>query len=100
MLAASRQLDYRCGFMTQYVADISLLLHGEVSFLQRTELTSQYYQQTGDVRSLPAGIEASIRQTGVARGDAGTDGSHFDLLVSEAVRNAWSASLGDRLWRL
>ncbi|MGF6761978.1 two-component system capsular synthesis sensor histidine kinase RcsC [Paraburkholderia sp. GAS33] len=100
VLAAGKQLDYRRGLITQYVAEISLLLHGEVSFLRRTELTIQYYQQTGDVRSLPAGVEASIRQTGVARGDAGTDGSHFDLLVSQAVRDAWSASLSDKLWRL
>ena len=100
VLAVDKQRDYRRGFVTQYVAEISLLLHGEVSFLRRTELTIQYYQQTGDERSLPAGIEASIRQTGIARGDAGTDGSHFELLVSEAVRHAWSAALSGKLWRL
>ena len=101
LLATDKQLDYRRGLMTQYVADVSLLLHGEVSFLRRTELTVQYYQQTRDVRSLPAGVEASIRQTGIAHGDAGIGGgSHFDLLVSEAVRQAWSASLADKLSRL
>jgi two-component system capsular synthesis sensor histidine kinase RcsC len=100
MLAAGLQLDYRRSLFTRYVADISLLLHREVSFLRRTELTVQYYQQTDEVRNLSAGVAASIRQTGVAPGDTGTDGARFYLVVSEAARNAWGDALNDKLWRL
>ncbi|WP_175772171.1 ATP-binding protein [Paraburkholderia phenazinium] len=100
VLAAGKQLDYRRGLFTQYVADISLLMHGEVSFLRRTELTVQFYQQTAEVRSLPESVAASIQQSGVALGDAGTDGSHFDLVVAESARNAWGAALNEKLWRL
>jgi two-component system capsular synthesis sensor histidine kinase RcsC len=97
VLAANKQLDYRRSLVTQYAADISLLLHQEVSFLRRTELTIGYYRRTGDVRHLPDGVEASIRQTGVALCYAGAVGTRFDLLVAEATRNAWGSALNDKL---
>jgi two-component system capsular synthesis sensor histidine kinase RcsC len=97
MLAANKQLDYRRSLVTQYAADISLLLHREVSFLRRTELTVGYYRHTGDVRHLPDGVEASIRQTGVALCYAGAAGARFDLLVADAARNAWGSALNDKL---
>ena len=96
-LAAGKQLDYRRNLATQYAADISLLLHGEISFLWRTELTVGYYQHSGDLRGLPDGVEASIRQTGVARCEAAATGTHFDLLVPEATRQAWGPALGEKL---
>jgi two-component system capsular synthesis sensor histidine kinase RcsC len=97
VLAADKQLDYRRSLATQYAADISLLLHREVSFLRRTENTVGYYRHTGDVRKLPDGIEASIRQTGVALCYAGSAGTRFDLLVTEATRDAWGPALNDKL---
>ncbi|HEY1998162.1 hybrid sensor histidine kinase/response regulator [Paraburkholderia sp.] len=106
VLAAGKQLDYRRSLVIQYAADISILLHGEVSFLRRTELTLQYYRQTHDIRSLPDGVEDAIRRTGVASGkvgasaDAGAADARFNLLVSPRTRDAWGPALDERLWRL
>ncbi|RFU48709.1 ATP-binding protein [Paraburkholderia sp. DHOC27] len=99
-LAINRQLDYRRSLVTQYAADISLLLHDEVSFLRRTELTVSYYQQTDAPRSLPAGVDAAIRQSGVASGDGGTVGTRFDVLVPSRTRETWGDALDEKLWRL
>jgi two-component system capsular synthesis sensor histidine kinase RcsC len=99
-LAVGKQLDYRRSLAAQYAADISLLLHGEVSFLRRTELTLQYYQQTGDVQGLPADTEAAIRRTGVAPADGVAVGTSFNLLVPESTRKAWGPALDEKLWRL
>ena len=97
VLAVDNQLDYRRSLVTQYAADISLLLHREVSFLRRTELTVGYYRHSGDVRNLPDGVEASIRQTGMARCHADAADASFDLLIADATRNAWDATLNDKL---
>lgn len=99
-LAIGKQLDYRRSLAAQYAVDISLLLHGEVSFLRRTELTVQYYQQTDAPPSLPVGIEASIRQTGIASGDGVTAGTRFDVLVPESTHDAWGAAFSEKLSRL
>jgi hypothetical protein len=65
-LAIARQLDYRRSFATRFGVNVALLLHAEVSFLRRTELAVQYSERINAPQSLPAGVEASILQTGMA----------------------------------
>src|SRR5690349_15399885 len=45
-LAAARHLDDRRSLVGQYVAAISLMLQGEVSFLRRTDLTVRYNRES------------------------------------------------------
>ncbi|MEZ0600705.1 ATP-binding protein [Paraburkholderia sp. IW21] len=100
VLAASRQLDYRRAFATQNAADITALLHREDAFLRRAELTLAYYNDFEGVLPLPAGIEESVRQTGVARSLVERAGARIDLLVGDATRAAWGPQLNTKLWRL
>jgi two-component system capsular synthesis sensor histidine kinase RcsC len=73
-------------------------LHREVAFLWRTELTVAYYQQSGNAHSVPESIEASIAKTGVALCSAqALAGAQFVMLVPEVTRNAWGATLGEKL---
>ncbi|CAE6745772.1 ATP-binding protein [Paraburkholderia haematera] len=99
-LAAAKQLDYRRAFSSQNAADISQLLHREESFLRRAEFTLDYYHGTDNVLHVPAGVEESVRLTGVARGTVDRVDAQFDLLVGEATRTAWGPQLGANLWRL
>jgi two-component system capsular synthesis sensor histidine kinase RcsC len=77
-----------------------LLLHRGLSFLVRTELTVQFYEQTHDVLNAPDELVRSVRETGVAVGRSPTLDVPFDIVVSAATRAAWGADLGGRLWRL
>ena len=100
VLAAAKQLEYRRSLATRYAVNVALLLQAEVSFLRHTELAVQYYEQNPAPQSLPAGVEASILQTGKASGDGVTVGTRFDVLVPKITRDVWGASLSEKLSRL
>ncbi|WGS54667.1 ATP-binding protein [Paraburkholderia sp. D15] len=99
-IGADKQLDYLRTYAAQNAADISLVLHREESFLRRTEFTVDYYRNTQNVLRVPDAVEDAIRRNGVARGDVGRIDAGFDLLVSDATRDAWGADFGSQLWRL
>jgi two-component system, NarL family, capsular synthesis sensor histidine kinase RcsC len=98
--AVAKQLDYRRALAAQNAADISLLLHREESFLRRAEFTLDYYRGTDNVLRVPAGVEESVRLTGIARGTVDRVDAQFDLLVGEATRAAWGPQLDANVWRL
>ncbi|HEY3598583.1 MAG TPA: histidine kinase dimerization/phospho-acceptor domain-containing protein, partial [Paraburkholderia sp.] len=100
VLAINKQLDLQRTVSAQNASDISLFLHRNLSFLKRTELTVQFYQTTQDVHRVPKDIEQQIRQSGVAVGRSSTLDTAFNLIVSDATRDAWGADASTKLWRL
>lgn len=100
-VAINRQLSYRRAFAIEYASDFSLLVHREVSFLRRTELTMRYYQETDDTRPVAQAVADTIGQSGVATGHGeGPVNEPFDLLVGDTTRDAWKSGLNVQLWRL
>ncbi|WP_354678033.1 ATP-binding protein, partial [Cupriavidus plantarum] len=95
-LAAARHLDDRRSLVGQYVAAISLMLQGEVSFLRRTDLTVRYNRESVARQPANADIVRQIQQTGIAEApDPG-----YALLVPAATRTAWGSALPERLAQL
>jgi len=99
-LAIDRQLDMQRRIGAQNASDISLFLHRCVSFLIRSELTVKFYRRTLDAHDAPEDLVRQISRSGVATGRSATLGVPFDVVVSEATRNAWGADLGAHLRRI
>ncbi|HEX7909476.1 MAG TPA: ATP-binding protein [Paraburkholderia sp.] len=95
-----KQLDYGRTIASQNMAEISLLLHREESFLRRVEFTLDYFDSAPQVRQAPDALQQSIHQTGAARGKPDKADGDFDILVDEATRAAWGPRLGEQLGRL
>lgn len=98
--AGAKQLDYQRALTSQNARDIALLLHQEESFLRRAELTLAYYYGPSGARSAPDSIQQAILKNGVALGTTAGVDSQFDMVVSEATRNAWGPRMGEQLGRL
>lgn len=95
-LAAAKHLDNRRSQVGQYVAGISLLLQGEVSFLRRTDLTVRYNRDTPARPQSESALTRHVLQSGVGEApDAG-----YALLVPEATRTAWGNALPEKLAQL
>jgi two-component system, NarL family, capsular synthesis sensor histidine kinase RcsC len=97
-LAIGKQLDLQRS--AHNASDVSLLLHRDLSFLVRTELTMQFYGETQGLRDAPDELVQQARDTGVVVGRSPSLNIPFDIVVSPTTRAAWGSDLSKRLWRL